>query len=183
MKKILIILMITIMIFVTACSKGDTLIVEPHNDAPENEIKTEDDKDAEKEPIVAPDFELEDLEGNMVKLSSLQGKKVIINFWATWCGFCVEEMPDLMKLQEEYKDDLVVLYVNVGESKDDVIKFVEKEKITGTIVLDTKQQVAATYGVRSFPSTLALNEKGEVVTARVGMMDYEMMVTMYEMIK
>lgn len=183
MKKILIILMITIMLFVTACAKKDMTIVEPPNNVPENEINIDDDKDAEKEPVMSPDFELEDLEGNMVKLSSLQGKKVIINFWATWCGFCVKEMPDFMTLQEEYKDDLVVLYVNVGEKKDDVIKFIEKEKIIGTIVLDKDQKIAATYGVRSFPSTLAVNEKGEVVTARVGMMDYPMMVKMYEMIK
>ena len=181
MKKILIILTIAIMLFITACANKDVTFVEPPSDVSENEIDTEGDK--EDEPIIAPDFELEDLEGNLVKLSSLQGKKVIINFWATWCEFCIKEMPDLMSLQESYKDDLVVLYVNVGEKKEDIVRFVEEEKITGTILLDTKQQVAATYGVRSFPSTLALNEKGEVVTARVGMMDYPMMVKMYEMIK
>ena len=181
MKKILVILMITVMLFVTACVKEDATIVDPPSNTSDNEVDK--DNDTEKEPILAPDFELEDLEGNLVKLSSLQGKKVIINFWATWCGFCIEEMPDLMALQEEYKDDLVVLYVNVGEKKDEVIKFVEKENIAGTIVLDIDQRIAATYGVRSFPSTLALNEKGEVITARVGMMDYPMMVKMYEMIK
>ncbi len=183
MKKILILIMITAMLFVTACAKKNDVIVDPPNNVPENALNNEEEKVTKEEPVMAPDFELEDLEGNMVKLSSLQGKKVIINFWATWCGFCVEEMPDLMKLQEEYKDDLVVLYVNVGESKEDVLKFVEKEKITGTILLDAKQQVAATYGVRNFPSTIALNEKGEVVTGRVGKLEYEMMVQMYEMIK
>lgn len=180
MKKILILIMITAMLFVTACAKKNDVVIDPPNNVPENK---EEEKIAKDEPVMAPDFELEDLEGNMVKLSSLQGKKVIINFWATWCGFCVEEMPDLMKLQEEYKDDLVVLYVNVGESKEAVLKFVEKEKIKGTILLDTKQQVASTYGVRNFPSTIALNKKGEVVTGRVGKLEYEMMVQMYEMIK
>ncbi len=183
MKKILVLVMITAMLFVTACAKKNDTIADPPNNVSENELNNEEEKVTKDEPMMAPDFELEDLEGNMVKLSSLLGKKVIINFWATWCGFCVEEMPDLMKLQEEYKDDLVVLFVNVGESKEDVKKFVEEEKITGTILLDTKQQVASAYGVRNFPSTLAVNEKGEVVTGRVGKLDYEAMVKMYEMIK
>lgn len=182
MKKVLILTIIAAMLFVTACSKGDT-VVEPPNNVSENEIDVDEEEDKEEEPIIAPDFELEDLSGNKVKLSSLQGKKVIINFWATWCGLCVKEMPDLMKLQEEYKEDLVVIYLNVGESKKDVVKFIEKEKLSGMILLDTDSIVASTYGVRSFPSTLALNEKGEVVAAKVGMMEYEKMVQMYEMIK
>ena len=182
MKKILVILMITVMMFAVACSNGQDsdLKLDDNASSTNNEANKE---EIEDEPIIAPDFELEDLNGNMIKLSSLQGKKVIINFWATWCGYCVKEMPDLMKLQEEYKDDLVVLYVNVGESKEDVVKFVNKESLSGTIVLDTDTIVASTYGVSSFPSTLALNQKGEVVAARVGMMEYDTMLQMYEMIK
>ena len=183
MKKILIILMIALMMLMSSCSKDKEQIIDPPNGDSGDTVDNADDKKEEDEPIMAPDFELEDLEGNMVKLSDFRDKKVIINFWATWCKFCVKEMPDLMKLQEEYKDDLVVLYINVGESKEDVKEFIEDEKLSGTMVLDQKQEVAMIYGVRSFPSTLAVNKKGEVVTARAGMLEYEMMEQMYKMIE
>ena len=186
MKKLLILLVISVMLLATACSNNSEENLPTDNETTTDNSQNQDNDNQsakEEEPIIAPDFELQDLNGNMVKLSDFLGKKVMINFWATWCGFCVQEMPDFMKLQDAHKDDLVILFVNVGEKKEDVLKFVEKEKISGTILLDTDQKVATKYGVRSFPSTLALNEKGEIVTARVGMMDYSTMEKMYDVIK
>ncbi len=132
---------------------------------------------------MAPDFELKDMEGNTVKLSDFLGKKVMLNFWATWCKFCVQEMPDLMKLQEAHKDDLVILYVNVGESKDKVQKFIDEHKLTGTVLLDEKMEVASMYGVDAYPTTFAINEKGEMITSWKGMMDSNLMEQMYNVIK
>jgi peroxiredoxin len=134
----------------------------------------------DKEVTIAPDFELETLDGTMIKLSELKGKNVIINFWATWCDFCVAEMPDLQKLQDTYKDDdLLILAVNVGDAKEDVEKFIEENNLTLTVLLDKDSEIANNYGLRSFPSSLAVNKDGEIVTGYVGMLTYEQMETMY----
>lgn len=136
--------------------------------------------DTEEKVIIAPDFELETLDGTMIKLSDLKGKNVIINFWATWCDFCVAEMPDLQKLQDTYKDEgLVILAVNVGDTKEDVEKFIKENNLNLTILLDKDSAIANNYDLRSFPSTLAVNKDGEVVTGYIGMLTYEQMETMY----
>lgn len=131
--------------------------------------------------IIAPDFELEMLDGTTLKLHDLRDKNVILNFWATWCGFCVIEMPDLEKLQEKYKDeDLLVLAINVGESKEDVAKFVAENNLDLTVVLDKNMAVSNNYGIRSFPTTIAVNKKGEAVRGYVGMLTYEQMELLYD---
>lgn len=186
MKKILILLLVISLIAV-GCNTNKS------NDQTqqENNQNTEDAKDlentdstnetnTEEKVIIAPDFELESLDGTITKLSDLKGKNVIINFWATWCDFCVEEMPDLQKLQDEYEDeDLLILAVNVGETKEEVEKFIEENNLTLTVLLDKDGIVSNTYGVSSFPSTLAVNKDGEVVVGHVGMLTYEQMETLY----
>lgn len=191
MKKILIMLILASMLLASACNNR-TIVAPPpgaENEDVDNSkndaIKDngEDEENKEDEPIMAPDFELKDMEDNLVKLSDFRGKKVMINFWATWCGYCVKEMPDLMKLQEEYGDDLVILYVNVAETKSKIEEFVEEHSLTGTIVRDEDGKISATYGVSAYPTTYAINEKGEVVTGYRGFMEYNMMEIMYNMIK
>lgn len=194
MKKILIVLLI-IALIVSGCS--NTYIIEPQDDEiesnentnvdnkeiEENNSENSDDNTKEDNPEstkLAPDFELETLDGTKLKLSDLKGKNVILNFWATWCGFCVVEMPDLQKLNDKYKDeDLVVLAINVGESKETVQKFMEENELNLLILLDEDSSVANTYGVRSFPSTLSVNKEGEIVTGYVGMMTYDLMEKLY----
>jgi Thiol-disulfide isomerase and thioredoxins len=88
------------------------------NDAPELESKD-----------LAIDFTLKDLEGNDVSLSDFEGKIVLLNFWATWCGFCDLEMPDLERLYT-VNEDVVVLGVNVGEDLDLVKEYVDEKKIS-----------------------------------------------------
>lgn len=184
MKKILILLLVISLIAV-GCNTNKS------NDQTQQENNQEDAKDlentdstnetnTEEKVIIAPDFELESLDGTITKLSDLKGKNVIINFWATWCDFCVAEMPDLQKLQEEYKDeDLLILAVNVGETKEEIEKFIEDNNLTFTILLDEDGIVSNNYGVSSFPSTLAVNKDGEVVVGHVGMLTYEQMETLY----
>ena len=180
MKKIFIILLLMAMMLVSACAKDNAEIPKSVEGSTDN-VDTANNN--EKKPVMAPDFELTDMDGNTVKLSDFLGKKVMINFWATWCKFCVQEMPDLMKLQEAHKDDLVILYVNVGESKDKVQGFIDEHKLTGTVLLDEKMTVASMYGVEAYPTTFAINEKGEMITYWKGMMDYNIMEQMYNVIK
>lgn len=172
MRKLLL-LTALIAIFTVGCSNKN--IIEPTEEPTEQNTENQDSSKA----LIAPDFELESLDGSTVKLSELRDKNVILNFWATWCGYCVIEMPDLQKLQEAHKDDLLVLTVNVGESKETVQAFMEENNLDLKVALDLDSNVASTYGVRSFPTTIAVNKKGEAIRGFVGMLTYEQMEQIY----
>nr|WP_300094362.1 TlpA disulfide reductase family protein [Sedimentibacter sp.] len=174
MKKLLILAIILALI--TAGCSDKKSAAENEKTSTEQQEKPQTSEDA----IIAPDFELESLDGTTIKLSEMRDKNVIINFWATWCGYCVIEMPDLQKLQETHKDDLLVLTVNVGESKETVQKFMEENKLNLTVVLDKDMAVSNNYGIRSYPTTIAVNKKGEAVRGYVGMLTYEQMELLYD---
>jgi len=190
MKKILILLFVVAFVTVGCNTNKDANESNETNNQEQQENKEEvtpsenestNANDEKDKVIIAPDFELESLDGSTIKLSELKGKNVIINFWATWCDFCVMEMPDLQKLQETYKDeDLIILAVNVGETKEEVDRFAKDNKLTLRFLLDKDSKISNNYGLRSFPSTLAVNKKGEVVTGHVGTLTYEQMELMYE---
>ena len=172
--KIILILAIIIALFATGCS-------EKKGTEKENTAAQQESSQSSDDAIIAPDFELKSLDGNVIKLHELKDKNVILNFWATWCGFCVVEMPDLQRLQETYKDeDLIVLTVNVGESKEEVEKFMKENNLDLTVVLDENMAVANNYGIRSYPTTIAVNKKGEAVRGYVGMLTYEQMEQLYD---
>lgn len=175
MKKLLLIIAL-IALIATGCSEKNEIVVPPDDESTGEEANYE---QSNSDAVIAPDFELQSLDGTVIKLSEMRDKNVILNFWATWCGYCVIEMPDLQKLQEAYKDDLLVLTVNVGESKEVVQKFMEENNLDLTVVLDEKMNVANTYGIRSYPTTIAVNKKGEAVSGYVGMLTYEQMEQIY----
>lgn len=133
----------------------------------------------DKEVVMAPDFELETLDGSFIKLSEMRDKNVILNFWYTGCVFCVTEMPDLQKLQDTYQDDLLLLGINVGEEKEVIQEFMDENNLTFTVLLDQKMDLTYDYGIRSFPTTLAINKKGQVIGGYVGMLTYEQMEELY----
>ncbi|WP_461205333.1 TlpA family protein disulfide reductase [Clostridium sp. DL1XJH146] len=122
----------------------------------------------------SPDFTLTDLEGNDVSLSDYKGKYVLINFWATWCHFCVEEMPDLEKFNNE-NEDIVVLAVNVKESHAEAEKFVNDGGYTFTTLLDDKGTVSNDYLVAAFPTSYFIDKEGLFLGRVQGMMTYEQM--------
>jgi len=177
MRKIITLL---IMITVLAIGCSNTGVSEQNQDSNTKQEDTQTNSNA----IIAPDFELESIDGTTIKLSNLRDKNVIINFWATWCGFCVTEMPDLQRLQETYKDeDLLILTVNVGETKEQVQKFMEDNNLELAAVLDKDMEISNMYGARSFPTTIAVNKKGEAVKGYVGMLTYEQMEQLYDYFK
>lgn len=111
-------------------------------------------------------FTLKDLEGNDVSLDSLLAsrKAVLVNFWATWCPPCREEIPDLIRLQEAASArGLTVLGVDVGESQAKVASFVKKYGINYPVVLDSDMKVAESYRVVGIPTTLLIDSKGSVL--------------------
>lgn len=131
----------------------------------------------------APDFELTTLTGETVKLSDLRGKKVIVNFWATWCGPCREEVPALEKFYQEYKDkNLEVLAVNLtkDELKEENVKeFAETFDMSFPVPLDKAGTVGEQYQIYYVPTSYFINEEG-IITLKSGPMTYEQMVQFYK---
>ncbi|MFZ7942279.1 MULTISPECIES: redoxin domain-containing protein [Bacillaceae] len=122
----------------------------------------------------APDFELKTLTGETVKLSDLKGKKVMLNFWATWCGPCKAEMPEMEQFSKEIGDDTVILAVNIDPQLD-VQSFVDEYKITFPILLDSEDKVNGIYQIMSIPTTYFIDSKGLIKNKYVGTMSLDIM--------
>lgn len=127
----------------------------------------------------AADFELTTLDGDEIKLSELRGKKVIVNFWATWCPPCIEEMPDLQSFYEKNKDNnieiLAVNLTNLDDGEEAVRSFVTEYGLTFPVPLDAEGEVGTSYGVFTIPTSYILDEEGRIFQKVVGAMDEQMM--------
>jgi cytochrome c biogenesis protein CcmG, thiol:disulfide interchange protein DsbE len=108
----------------------------------------------------AYNFELEDIEGERVKLSDFKGQVTILNYFATWCGPCVDEAPELEAFDQEYGKDFKLLIIDLGETRDRVKKFIDKHKTTSTYLFDFKQDVSKKYGVIGQPETFIIDKNG-----------------------
>ena len=128
----------------------------------------------------APDFTLKLLDGTDVTLSKLNNRPVVINFWATWCGYCVKEFPDLEALWKEYNGKIHILAVNVGESKKVIEDFLKKTPYTFPIVMDTNYLASRAYNVSGIPVTYIVGKDGSIVFSRVGMMSKQDMTAAVE---
>lgn len=133
-----------------------------------NELEVEDEYDIAIGKK-APNFTLMNLEGEEVSLEDYEGKIVLLNFWATWCTFCRQEMPDMQKLSDE-NDDLVVLAVDVMEEKKLVEDYIEEGGYDFEVVLDAKGEVARTYLVSAFPTSYFIDKDGTLIGGVPGMM-------------
>jgi len=111
----------------------------------------------------APDFALRSLEGANLRLSEHLGEVVVINFWATWCGPCRQEMPLLDELYGKYRRaGLVLLGVNLDDTQDRAIEMARTLKVTYPVLLDTRKDVARAYQVGSMPVTILIDREGVV---------------------
>ena len=122
--------------------------------------------------VKAPDFALKSIEGEEVKLSSLKGEKVILNFWATWCGPCKDEMPAIEKFHGNHTD-VHVIAVNTDPDAD-VKGFADGLGLTFPIVLDEEDRTMKSYSVMGIPTTYFIDEKGIIAQKYIGEMDYDM---------
>lgn len=190
-KKYLILSLVVVLslVLLIGCTSQGEEMPEENNTESETPVEEsesnseESSEDVEEEKVYAPDFSLTGMDGETYTLSDFQGKKVMVNFWATWCPYCVKEMPDLTKLAQEYSDDLVVLAVNVDESESKIQGFLDDNpEIDLNILLDPKAKTAGTYGANALPLTIGINSDGSVETGYPGMLNYEQMVGMYEML-
>jgi peroxiredoxin len=138
-------------------------------DASANKLKLE----IPKTPAPAPVFELKNAAGEQVSLKDLRGKVVFLNFWATWCPPCIEEMPAIEKLHHELgKDGLVILAVNFQESPERVKQFFAKHDFTFTALLDHDGKVSETYQAWALPVSVVINKRGEIAAKALGSKDW-----------
>lgn len=116
----------------------------------------------------APDFTADVSGGGTFSLSEQKGKVVLLNFWATWCGPCVGEMPAFQKLYEEYGDEIGILAVNIAEERSTVDAFIADKGYTFPIAYDENGEISSMYPEEGIPYTLVIDADGKVKTTFVG---------------
>lgn len=130
----------------------------------------------------APDFIAKDVFGNEISLSTLREKlPVLLVFWATWCGYCREELPEIKIFTLKHQNEIRVLAVTSGEQKEDVKNYIEQEAINFLMVLDEDREIWNQYFVRGTPSHFLISSSGKIIAQRQGLAsegDLEMMLTM-----
>ena len=119
----------------------------------------------------APDFTLQD-DDHKVSLHDFRGRIVVLNFWATWCPPCVEEMPSLVKLQSNLKDRAVVVAVSVDEDERSYRTFLKKNNVDLLTIRDPQQKSNELYGTFKFPETYIIDRNGIVQRKFIGAVDW-----------
>ena len=123
----------------------------------------------------APDFTVLDSYGSSVRLSGKFGKPIVINFWATWCSPCRQELPDFNRLYSEYGDRVTFMMVNLTDGLRDTVEgtksFVAQNGYTFPVYFDTGRGAANAYGVSSIPQTTFIDRSGNIYTTRIGAMN------------
>lgn len=201
----MLVLIVTLSMFIIAgCGRNDKEeIVIPEQQEQQEQIEketdsenvenkdeiTEEEKSEETEVInegvfqgdKAFDFTLTDREGNEVSLSDYEGKVVFMNFWASWCPPCKEEMPFIQSTYEKYKEsnDVVILTVNITKSEDngveDVNKFMKDNNYSFPVLLDVEGEVSVKYRVANIPTTYIINKEGIISNYIIGPLSQDRM--------
>ena len=124
-----------------------------------------------RDPKPAPMFTVRDLEGREISTASMRGKVVIVNFWATWCGPCRAEIPDLVALQEKYKDTLQVIGISEDEAPVEVVKrFAAEHRINYPVAMTTPEIEKLFPGISALPTSFILDRESRIVQKHVGML-------------
>jgi thiol-disulfide isomerase/thioredoxin len=138
---------------------------------PESSSETSTDATKAVEPFIVDDFELVALDGSKTNLYQYDGQIIVLNFWATWCGFCVEEMPLLDEMDK--RDDIKVIAISVGEEAETVSKYIEEGGYDFDVYLDKEGILASKFGVTGFPTSLFLGKDFEYFYSYPGMLEQE----------
>jgi len=124
-----------------------------------------------RNPAAAPQLVARDLDGHELSIASLRGKVVIINFWATWCGPCRAEIPDLVALQDKYRDRLQVIGISEDESPPDVVRrFAARYNVNYPVVMMTAEIEKLFPGVGALPTSFIVDRESRIVQKHVGML-------------
>ena len=131
---------------------------------------------------VAPDFKLTTIGGEPMRLSELRSQAVLLNFWATWCGPCVEEMAIIQSYSEEYAQDLIVLGINADEPLRKVSSFVDQHGLSFPVLLDPDSRIQDLYSVRAFPTSYFIDTEGTIRAIHIGLLSESLLVGYLEQI-
>ncbi len=183
MKKWMTVLLMISVLTLAACSK-EPEVNQVENDNQEeimDETITQESattSQPEREVIMAPEFTLTSSTGEAISLSDYRGKIVFLNFWTTWCKYCLEEMPDFQEAYEKYGDDLQILLVNVTTDENTdragVIKWYEQFDYTMPMVLDEDGDVTSQFTIPGYPTTYFIDRDGSVIAYYPGLMSTEL---------
>jgi peroxiredoxin len=138
------------------------------------------DASAPEPGALAPNFALTDQNGNRVELADFHGSPVFLNFWADWCTFCKEEMPDMQRIAEQFDGALVVLGVNTGDSVATGERFAERAGVEYPRLYDLDLQVTEGYRVQAMPTSYFIDAEGRVAEFSFGVMTYDQMLSKVE---
>ena len=131
---------------------------------------------AENENL-APDFTVYDLEGNAHKLSDFRGKPVVVNFWASWCNPCKNEMPYFEEAYQQYKEQIHFLMVNLTDGSRETVEtaqgYIDGQGYTFPVYFDTDYSGAIAYGVSAVPATYFIDENGSLIAYGKGSLSQE----------
>ena len=163
MKRLVIVMiLLTVVIFFLLISS------QPPSTSPSSAV------DLTQERPMAPDFELSDLNGNTVSLSSLRGKVVLVNFWATWCPPCREEIPSMDRLyQLLHSEGVELLAINVeADGPQTVPKFMQRVPFSFPVLYDGDGTVQRKFGVSKYPETFIIDAEGVIRERIIGGIDW-----------
>ncbi len=129
------------------------------------------------------DVRIFDNTGTELLLSDFEGKPMILNFWATWCGYCIQEMPDFEAAYKEYGDEIQFLIVNTDDGIVNGEKYIKEKGYTFPSYYDLESYAVMTYGITGIPRTIAIDKDGNIRYNRAGMIDAEALQSIIDMIK
>ena len=159
----------------------------PQADVSGNHEDSQQGGSGENQALMAPDFTIYDAEGNPVTLSQYQGKGVVINFWASWCGWCEIEMPSFQTAYEKYGEDVQFLMINLtgggNDTQEKAEEMIESGGYTFPVFYDHDLSAAVAYAARSIPVSYFINAKGELVAKNSGPVSDEKLENYIDMIR
>ena len=172
-KQSVVIWLLVLIILLTACVLLYNYFAGRENTLLENQVQAG--EHAEK--IAAPDFVVYDAEGNAVSFSSFEGKPVVLNFWASWCRYCIEEMPDFERVYEDYGEEVNFLFVNATdgaqETQEKAKEFLAQQEYALPVYYDLEQSAVYAYAVTGLPTTVLIDRDGNVLGAMASRMTEE----------
>ena len=118
---------------------------------------------------LAPEFVLDDMDGTVYRLADLRGRVVIVNFWATWCPPCREEMPSMQRVWEQVEGEgILILAINVGEDEDTIFQFTANYPVEFPLLLDRASSVTEAWPVIGLPTSFVIDPQGRLAFRAIG---------------
>ena len=127
-----------------------------------------------KDRPLAKEFVLKDIDGKEFRLSQYRGKVVLVNFWATWCPPCREEMPSMDRAYEQLKKSgIIILAINIGEDEDTIFKFTADYPVSFPLLMDQDSSVINQWPVTGLPTTYVVDPNGHIVYRAIGSREWD----------